>query len=164
MIVVINANIIIMIIIIIIIIIYIIIIILLFWEFFTPALADSFHLSLSDSKSPQDSRTLFSILADLNNVVVWKVSTRPLISKSSRPCKIPSVIILRALIIIRITVTFMFILIIIIVNSLHACFFTPDLTGVFYRSRSSSNSLQVSRTHHSILTNMWSSGNLPYES
>ena len=36
-----------------------------------------FHWSLSDSKSLQVSKTLLSILADLNNVVVWMVSTRP---------------------------------------------------------------------------------------
>ena len=45
-----------------------------------------FHLSLSDSKSPQVSRTLLSILANINNAVVWMVSTHPLISKSSSPC------------------------------------------------------------------------------
>ena len=40
------------------------------------------HWSLSDSKLPQVFRNLFSILADLNNnVAVWMVSTRPLISK-----------------------------------------------------------------------------------
>ena len=33
-----------------------------------------FHWSLSDSKSPQVSRTLLCILAVLNNVVVWMVS------------------------------------------------------------------------------------------
>ena len=33
-----------------------------------------FYWSLSDCKSPQVSRTLFSILAVLNNVVVWMVS------------------------------------------------------------------------------------------
>ncbi len=33
-----------------------------------------FHLSLGDSKSPQVSRTLLSILADLSNAVVWMVS------------------------------------------------------------------------------------------
>ena len=38
-----------------------------------------FHWSLSDSKSPQVSRTL------LNNAVVWIVSTRPPTSKSSSP-------------------------------------------------------------------------------
>ena len=35
------------------------------------------------SKSPQVSRTLLSILADLSNAVVWVVSTRPSISSSS---------------------------------------------------------------------------------
>ena len=44
-----------------------------------------FHLSLSGGKSPQVSRTLLSILAVLNNAVVWIVSTRPPTSKSSRP-------------------------------------------------------------------------------
>ena len=38
-----------------------------------------FHRSMSDSKSPQVSRTLLRILADLKNAVVWMVS----ISKSS---------------------------------------------------------------------------------
>ena len=42
-----------------------------------------FHWSLSDSKSPQVSWSLLSILAVLNNVVVWMVSTRPPTSKSS---------------------------------------------------------------------------------
>ena len=44
-----------------------------------------FHWSLSDSKSLQVSRTLLSILAVLNNAVVWMVSTRPPTSKSSSP-------------------------------------------------------------------------------
>ena len=42
-----------------------------------------FHGSLRDSKSPQVSRTLLSILAHLNNGIVWMVSTSLLISKSS---------------------------------------------------------------------------------
>ena len=42
-----------------------------------------FHWSLSDSKSPQVSRTLASILAVLNNVVVCMISTHPPTSKSS---------------------------------------------------------------------------------
>ena len=54
-------------------------------EFFTSVLADGFHWSLSDSNSPQVSRTRLSILAVLCNAVVWIVSTRPLTSKSSRP-------------------------------------------------------------------------------
>ena len=47
-----------------------------------------FHSSLSDSKSPQVSRTLLSILADLNNAIdalILMGSTRPFISKSSNP-------------------------------------------------------------------------------
>ena len=67
-----------------------------------------FHWSLSDSKSPQVCRTLLSILADLNNVVVWMVSTHPLISKSSCPFINPSVTVPRAPITIGIKVTFMF--------------------------------------------------------
>ena len=43
------------------------------------------HWSLSDSKSPQVSRTLLSILADITEAVVRIVSTRPVISKSSSP-------------------------------------------------------------------------------
>ena len=61
-----------------------IIFILLFWEFFTPALADDF-LGLSDNKSPQVSRTRLSILVDFNNAVVWMVSTCPLVSKFFSP-------------------------------------------------------------------------------
>ena len=67
-----------------------------------------FHWGLSDNKSPQVSRTLLSILPILNNVVVWMVSTRPLISKSSSPCTNPFVTVPRALITIGIIVTFMF--------------------------------------------------------
>ena len=43
----------------------------------------NFNWRLCDSKSPLVSRTLLSILVDLNNAEVWMVSTRPLISKSS---------------------------------------------------------------------------------
>ena len=67
-----------------------------------------FHWSLSDSKSPQVSRCLLSILADLNNAVVWTVSTRLVISKSSSPCINLLVTVPRAPITIGIIVTFMF--------------------------------------------------------
>ena len=67
-----------------------------------------FHWSLSDSKSPQVSKTLLSILVDLNNAVDWMVSIRPLISKSSSPCINSMVSVPRAPITIGITVTFMF--------------------------------------------------------
>ena len=67
-----------------------------------------FHWSLSDSKSPQVSCTLLSILAVLNNAVVWMVSTRPPTSKSSIPLSNPLVTVTKAPITIRIIVTFMF--------------------------------------------------------
>ena len=44
-----------------------------------------FYWSLWDRKSSQVSRTLLSILAVLNNDVVWMVSTRPPTSNSSSP-------------------------------------------------------------------------------
>ena len=67
-----------------------------------------FHRSLSDSKSPQVSRTLLSILAVLNNAVVWMVSTRPPTSKSSSPFYNPLLTVPKAPITIGIIVTFMF--------------------------------------------------------
>ena len=54
------------------------------------------------------SRTFLSILADLNNVVVWMVSTFPLISKSYSSLTIPLGIFPSAPITTGITVTFMF--------------------------------------------------------
>ena len=67
-----------------------------------------FHWSLSDSKSPQVSRTLLSILADFSNTVIWIVSTHPPTSKSSRPFNNPLVIMPKAPIPIDTIVTFMF--------------------------------------------------------
>ena len=67
-----------------------------------------FHWSLSDSKSPQVSRTLLGILAVLNNAVVWMVSTRPPTSKSSSHFSNPLVTVPKAPITIGIIVTFMF--------------------------------------------------------
>ena len=67
-----------------------------------------FHWSLSDSKSPQVSRTLLSILAVLNNAVVWLVSTRPQTSKSSSPFSNPLVTVPNGPITIGIIVTCMF--------------------------------------------------------
>ena len=64
--------------------------------------------SLSDSKSPQVSRTLLSIRALLNNNVVWVVSTRPPTSKSSSPFGNPLVTVPKASITIGIIVTCMF--------------------------------------------------------
>ena len=67
-----------------------------------------FLWSLSDSKSPQVSRTRLRILAVLSNSVVWIVSTRPPNFKSSRPFNNPLVIVPKAPITIGTIVTFMF--------------------------------------------------------
>ena len=67
-----------------------------------------FHWSLSDSKSPQVSGTLLSILAVLNKAVVWMVSTRPPISKSSSPFKSHLVTVPNVPITIGVIVTCMF--------------------------------------------------------
>ena len=67
-----------------------------------------FHWILSDSKSPQVSRTLLSILAVLNNAVVWMVSTSPPTPKSSSPFSNPLVTVPNPPITIGIIVTCMF--------------------------------------------------------
>ena len=61
-----------------------------------------FHKSFSDSESPQVSRTILNIPIDLINALVWIVSTRRHISKSSNPCTNHLVIISSAAIIIDI--------------------------------------------------------------
>ena len=65
------------------------------------------HKGLGDIKSSQVSRTFLSILADLNNPIVWMVFTRPLISESSSPNTNPFVIVPTVPIPTGITVTFM---------------------------------------------------------
>ena len=67
-----------------------------------------FHWSLSDSKSPQISRTFLSILAVLNYAVIWIVFARPTTSKSSRPFYNPLVIVPEAPITIGTIATFIF--------------------------------------------------------
>ena len=67
-----------------------------------------FHWSLSDSKFPQFSKTLHSIMAVLSNAVVWLVSTRPLTSKSSSLFNNPLVTVTKAPLTIGIIVTFEF--------------------------------------------------------
>ena len=67
-----------------------------------------FHWSLNDSKSPQVSRTILSILADLNCVVVCIVLIVTLISNSSNYLSIPVGTVPSASIIIGITVILMF--------------------------------------------------------
>ena len=67
-----------------------------------------FHWSLSDSKSPQVSRTRLRILAVSNSALVWIFSTCPPTSKSSRPFNNLLVILLKAPITIGTIVTFRF--------------------------------------------------------
>ena len=67
-----------------------------------------FHWSLSDSKSPQVSRTGLRILAIISNAVIWIVSTRPPTSKSYRPFDNPLVIVPKAPITMGTIVPFMF--------------------------------------------------------
>ena len=54
------------------------------------------------------SRTLLSIRVDLNNTLLWMVSIRPLVSKSSSPFNNPLLAVPRAPITIGINVTFIF--------------------------------------------------------
>ena len=78
------------------------------WEFSIQPLADGFSLDFElqqVSSSLQDSSKYST---DLNNAIVWVVSTRPLISKSSTLSSNPSVSILSILTTTGITVTFMF--------------------------------------------------------
>ena len=63
---------------------------------------------ITNQPTNQVSRTPLSILVDLSNDVVWMISTRPLIFKSSSPCTNPLVTVPRATITIGINVTFMF--------------------------------------------------------
>ena len=65
-----------------------------------------FHWSLSDSKSPQVTWTLLSILAVLSNFVVRMVSTRPPTFKSSSLFNNPLVIVPKAAITIGIIGTY----------------------------------------------------------
>ena len=64
--------------------------------------------SKSKSKSPQVSRTILSIQADLNNAVIWMVPTCPLILKSTCPFTNLLGIVPNGITIMGIKVTFMF--------------------------------------------------------
>ena len=75
---------------------------------FPPSISRWFLAGVRHSKSPHVSRTLLSILADLDNAVVLLVSTCFLISKTSSLCTNLLVTVLRAPIALGITITFMF--------------------------------------------------------
>ena len=93
-----------------------------------------FHWNLRDSKSYQISRTLLSILAVVNNYVVWMVSTRPPTSKSSIPFNNSLVTVPKAPMTIGIIVTFMF----------HSVFFFNYLARYYYYYYSYSYSVILS--------------------
>ena len=101
-----------------------------------------FHWSLSDSKSPQVSRTRLSILAVLSNAVVWIVSTRPPTSKSSSPFNNPLVIVPKAPITIGTIVTFMFHS---FFNSLarsrYLCFFSLSFRFILWSARTAKSTI-----------------------
>ena len=78
----------------------------------------------SDSKSPQVSKIVLIILANFNNAEVWIVSSRPLISKSSRPFINPLVTVLSASTKIGIAVSFLFhVFFNSLARSMYLCFF-----------------------------------------
>ena len=114
------------------------IIILLFWWFFTAALIDGFSLEF-----PQDSRTLLSILADLN-VVFWIVSTCLLISKSSSSCTKLSVTELSVPIIIGITVIFMsHSFSISLARSRYSCLFSLSFSFALWSAGTAKSTIQL---------------------
>ena len=110
-----------------------------------------FHWRLSDSKSPQVSRTLLSILAVFNNAIVSMVSTRSPASKSSRPFNNPLVSVPKAQITIAIIVTLLILLLSLLslLSFSHWC-----LLMVFHWNLSDGRSPQVSRTFLSILADL----------
>ena len=83
-----------------------IIIIIVFFSYLLTLMV--FDCSLNDSMSHQVSRTLFSILAILNNAEVKMVSTRPPTSKSSSPFSNPLVTVPKSPSTIGINVIWMF--------------------------------------------------------
>ena len=97
-----------------------------------------FHWSLSNSKSPQVSRTLPSILTVLNNAIVWMVSTCPRTSKSSSPFNNPLVTVPKAPITIGIIVTFRF------HSSRYLSFFAHSFSFILWSARTAkSTTLQI---------------------
>ena len=76
-----------------------------FWEFFKSALADALSLEF---EWHEVSSSFLNSQPKLNNAVVWMVSTRPFVSKSSSPFINPSVTAPKAPIIIGINVTSLF--------------------------------------------------------
>ena len=101
-----------------------------------------FYRSLSDSKSPQVSRTLLSILAVFNNAVVWIVSTRLPTSKSSSPFSNPFVTIRKAPITIGIIVIYMFHSFFnSLARSMYLSFFSHSFSFILWSARASKSTI-----------------------
>ena len=103
-----------------------------------------FHWSLSDNNSPQVSRILLSILAVLNNVVVWMVSTRSPASKSSSPFGNPLVTVPNAPITIGIIVALMFHSLIFLnslARSMYLSFFSLSFSFILWSARTAESTI-----------------------
>ena len=117
------------------------IIIIYLLEFFTTTLADGLS---QEFEWEQVSRILLSILAVLNNALIWILSTHPLDSKSSNPFNDPLITVPKVPITIGNIVTFMF----------HSCFFFNFLARpryLFFLSHSLSFIRWSTRTAKSII-------------
>ena len=112
-----------------------------------------FHRSLSENKSPPITRTLLSILADLNNAVVWMVSSHP-ISKALSPFTNSLMTIPTALITFGIIITIIIIIIIIIIISLLVNNLHLHQLVVFHWVLSDCKSTLATRTLLTILTDL----------
>ena len=105
------------------------------------------HGSLSDNRFSQFSRTVLSILTDLNNALVWTVSICPLISMSSGSRINPFVTVPRAPITIVIIVIFL----------LHSFFNSQQGRGIFlFFSHSFNFTLWTAGTKKSIILQLLS--------
>ena len=124
------------------------IIIVLFWEFLTQVLADGF--SFFSDKFPQVYWALLSILAYLNNAVVWMVSTCPLVPTSSSSFTNPLVTVPCVSIFIGISDFY---------NYYTSSKFSHQLQlVVLHRSLSDNKCLEIFRTLLSIQANLYSNG------
>ena len=101
-----------------------------------------FHWSLSNSKSPQVTRAFLSILAVLNNAVVWMVSTRPPTYKSPCPFSNPFVTVPNAPITVGIIVTCMFHSFFdCLVRSRYLSFFSHSFSFIFWSAGTSKSTI-----------------------
>ena len=135
----------------------IIIIIIILCEFFIRALTDSLLLEFEREQVPQVSRTLLSILADLN-AVVWVVSARSPISNSSNLLPKPQGIVLSLAMTIGITSTHMFRSFFLALWQVLSTCLSFRFLWVSLCTQPGRQSLQYVRSSHSLLSITSSSG------